>query len=75
MRAVSALMTSSLGRLRDRQIRRLLSLEDAVDMDGGGEYCIRLPPITHEAAGRGKFSKLEDRRHRAWEAQRSVRAG
>src|SRR5262249_1965933 len=58
-------------RLLHRQIFRVLALEDAAGVDA--TETIRVPDtasVAHQATGRCKFSKLEDRRYRVAERQR-----
>src|SRR5262245_66462215 len=58
-------------RLLHRQVRRVLALEDAAGVDA--TETIRVPDtasVAHQATGRCKFSKLEDRRYRVAERQR-----
>src|SRR3984893_2918411 len=54
-----------LGRLDDRQVRRFIAPENPSDIDPNlAIRCERIDPIAHEAAGRSKFAKMVDRRHR-----------
>ena len=70
--AVLRLMTSSnLGRLHDRQVGRLLALEDAAGIDAGLTIRIRdAGPVAHQAAGRSKFAQRVDRWQRVAGCQR-----
>src|SRR6516164_5395483 len=53
------------GWLRDRQVARLLALEDAAGIDAALTIQVReIGSVAHKAAGCCKLAKLVDRRHR-----------
>src|SRR5262249_59755187 len=50
--------------LLDWQVRRLFSLENSADVNGGLSICFRkLGPVTHQAAEASEFTPLHDCRH------------
>src|SRR6516225_2940972 len=58
-------------RLLDRQVARLLALEDAADINPGLTIHVRKAAIiAHQAPGRGEFAKLKDRGHAMTHRQR-----
>ena len=51
--------------LRDRQVGRLLALENAASVDPDLTVLVgKTAAVAHQAAGFGELTKLEDRRHR-----------
>ena len=58
------------GGLHDRQVGRLLALENAAGIDAGQTVQVRnTGSVAHQAAGRRERAKLEDRGHRVADRQ------
>src|SRR5262245_62852941 len=65
-----------LGGLMDRQVGRLLAFENPPSVDAGLTIRVRnTASVAHQAAGRGEFAKLVDRRHRVAERECGELAG